>query len=94
MQWTGDYYEKVDCIQEIKSLDIKPYDEIQFGLIKINVSDTTSFFKVGEPCIWYGKSFEGNYDCFTAPGLHPETGKTLKPITQYIVDKYLLKNKE
>ena len=94
MQWTGDYYEKVDCIQEIKSLDLKPYDEIQFGLKKINVSDTTSFFKLGEPCIWYGKSVDGNYECFNIPGLHPETGKTLKPITQYIVDKYLLKNKE
>ncbi|MEO7978625.1 hypothetical protein [Flavobacterium sp.] len=94
MQWTGDYYEKVDCIQEIKSSDIKPYDEIQFELKKINVSDTTSFFKLGKPCIWYGKSFEGNYDCFTAPGLHPETGKTLKPITQYIANKYLLKSKD
>jgi len=94
MQWAGDYYEKVDCIQEIKSLDLKPYDEIQFGLKKINVSDTTSFFKLGEPCIWYGKSVDGNYECFNIPGLHPETGKTLKPITQYIVDKYLLKNKE
>lgn len=94
MQWAGDYYEKVDCIQEIKSLDIKPYNEIQFGLKKINVSDTTSFFKVGEPCVWYGKSVDGNYECFNIPGLHPETGKTLKPITQYIVDKYLLKNKE
>ena len=94
MQWTGDYYERVDCIQEINSLDVKPYDEIQFELKKINVSDTTSFFKVGEPCVWYGKSVDGNYECFNIPGLHPETGKTLKPITQYIVDKYLLKNKE
>ena len=26
---------------------------------------------------------------FTALGLHPETGKTLKPITQYMIDKYI-----
>ena len=93
MQWTGDYYEKVDCIQEINSLDIKPYDEIQFLLKKVKVSDTTSFFKVGKPCVWYGKSVDGNYECFNIPGLHPETGKTLKPITQYIADKYLLKKR-
>lgn len=94
MQWTGDYYEKVDCIQEINSLDIKPYDKIQFGLKKINVSETTSFFTVGKPCVWYGKSVNGNYECFNIPGLHPETGKTLRPITQYIVDRYLLENRE
>jgi len=49
---------------------------------------------LGKPCVWYGKSFDGSYDCFTAPGLHPETGKKLKPITEYIVKKHLLKNKE
>jgi len=26
---------------------------------------------------------------FTAPGIHPQNGKTLKPVTSYIIDKYL-----
>ena len=94
MQWKGEYYERVDCVQEINSLDIKPFDEIQFLLKKIKVCDTTSFFKLGKPCVWYGKSVDGNYECFNIPGLHPETDKTLKPISQYIVDKYLLKIKK
>ena len=94
MQWARNYYKRVECIQEVNSLEIKPYHEIQFGIKKISISDTTSFFKVGEPCIWYGKSVDGNYECFNIPGLHKKKKKTLKPITQYIVDKYLLKNKE
>jgi len=94
MQWTGNYYEKVDCVQELNSLGIQPFNERQFELKKVKVCDTTSFFKVGKPCVWYGKSVDGNYECFNIPGLHPETGKTLKPITEYIVKKHLLKNKE
>lgn len=94
MQWTGNYYEKVDCAQELNSLEIEPFNERQFELKKVKVCDTTSFFKVGKPCVWYGKSVDGNYECFNIPGLHPETGKTLKPITAYIVKKHLLKNKE
>jgi len=98
MQWTGGYYEKVDCVQEINSLvdfsDIKPFDERQFELKKIQVCDTTSFFKLGKPCVWYGKSIDGSYDCFTLPGLHPETGKTLKPITHYMISKHILRKKK
>lgn len=94
MRWTGDYYEKEYCIHDSNNLDIVPYEEIQFRIKKIIVSDTTTFFKLGKPCVWYSRSYEGNYECFTAPGLHPETGKTLKPITQYIIDKHLFKKEE
>ncbi|MCV9930443.1 hypothetical protein OIU83_22475 [Flavobacterium sp. LS1R49] len=100
MVWNKDHYEEVPCENVSNTMTlfspvIMKKDE---GLIsnfkKIKACDTTSFFKMGKPCIWYGKSFDGSYDCFSAPGLHPETGKTLKPITQYIIDKHILKNKE
>ena len=100
MVWNKDHYEEVSCdmvsnkMSLVSPIVTKREENIISNFKKIKVCDTTSFFKLGKPCVWYGKSFEGNYDCFTAPGLHPETGKTLKPITQYIVDKYLLKNKE
>lgn len=100
MVWKKDHYEVVSCdivsnkMSLISPIVTKKEENIISNFKKIKVCDTTSFFKLGKPCVWYGKSFDGSYDCFTAPGLHPETGKTLKPITQYIVDKYLLKNKE
>jgi hypothetical protein len=100
MVWNKDHYEEVSCdmvsnkMSLVSPIITKREENIISNFKKIKVCDTTSFFKLGKPSVWYGKSFEGDYDCFTAPGLHPETGKTLKPITQYIVDKYLLKNKE
>lgn len=100
MVWSVDHYEVVSCdeILNSKSLFGSTVLKKEEGIIskfkKIKVCDTTSFFKMGKPCVWYGKSFEGNYECFTAPGLHPETEKTLKPITQYIIDRYILKKKE
>jgi len=100
MVWNKDHYEVVSCdvvsnkMSLLSPIVTKKEENIISNFKKIKVCDTTSFFKLGKPCVWYGKSFEGNYECFNIPGLHPETGKTLKPITQYIVDKYLLKNKE
>jgi len=61
---------------------------------KITVSDTTTFFKNGDydmPVVWYGKSSnKKEHEYFNRPGLHPETGKTLKPISRYIIKKYIL----
>lgn len=100
MQWSKDHYEAVSCdivsnkMSLVSPIVTKKEENIISNFKKIKVCDTTSFFKLGKPCVWYGKSFDGSYDCFTAPGLHPETGKTLKPITEYIVKKHLLKNKE
>ena len=53
-----------------------------------------SFFRNGNydnPLVWYGKSpNKREYEFFNHPGLHPETGKTLKPISKYIIKKYTL----
>lgn len=100
MVWSEDHYEVVSCdeISNSKSLFGPTVLKKEEGIIskfkKIKVCDTTSFFKMGKPSVWYGKSFNGDYECFTAPGLHPETEKTLKPITQYIIDRHILKKKE
>ena len=42
-----------------------------------------------QPLILYGKNAAKEYEYFTHPGLHPETGKTLKPISRYIIKKYI-----
>ncbi|AYN04953.1 hypothetical protein [Flavobacterium sp. 140616W15] len=100
MVWNEDHYEAVSCDEVPNSMSLlepivlKKEDGIILNFKKIKVCDTTSFFKMGKPCVWYGKCFDGNYEYFTAPGLHPETEKTLKPITQYIIDRHILKKKE
>ena len=99
MVWNKDHYEEIPCEQVsnamtlFKPMLIKKDESLISNFKKIKACDTTSFFKMGKPCIWYGKSFDGSYEYFTAPGLHPETGKTLKPITQYIIERRIL-NKE
>jgi hypothetical protein len=56
------------------------------------VSCETEFFDSnGEAKIWYGKNRKKELESFTAIGLHPETGKTLDPITVYMIRKYICK---
>ena len=57
---------------------------------KINPDCEYSFFNNdGSVRVWYGKNVSKELEFFTDLGLHPETGKTLKPITQYMIDKYV-----
>ena len=71
---------------------IIPFDENTSSLKKINVSDTTTFFKGDKAIIWYSK-VNGKPDFFNGPGYHPITGKGLKPVTIYIINKYVKKGK-
>lgn len=97
MQWSGNHYEEVNCdlkIQEIGTYNVaEPLDERIINLRKIQVCDTTTFFKNGEAVIWYVKVGD-SVEFFNTHGRHPENKKPLRPVTQYIIDKYLLKNKK
>ncbi|MRX39003.1 hypothetical protein GJU43_06930 [Flavobacterium sp. LC2016-23] len=90
MQWSNDHYEKVDCDLSANGLipfTIEPFDEIKFELKKIKVCDTTTCFKNGKPIIWYAKTGDAA-DFFNTHGIHPENEKALRPVTQYIFNKY------
>jgi len=94
MQWTGNHYEKVDCDLNANGLipfTIEPFDEIKFELKKVDVCDTTTCFKNGKPIIWYAKT-DNRADFFNTHGLHPENGKALRPVTEYIRGKYKKKD--
>lgn len=92
MQWQKNHYDIVDCNKNQHSLlqqnDIIPFDEHQIKLVKIQVSDTTTFFKMGKPLYWYCK-VNGKPEFFNTHGVHPETGKALKPVSSYIIEKYV-----
>lgn len=92
MQWTGTKYEMVDCSKEIKSLysenEIIPIDEKQIELKKIEVNSSTMFFKNNKPCVWYIK-VNGNPEFYNNFGFHPVSGKPLKPITKYMINKWV-----
>jgi hypothetical protein len=71
--------------------DINPIFDKNDDLLdfkKISVCDTTTFFKYNQPMVWYIKQ-NGKCEYFNAPGLHPISGKPLRPISKYIIAKYI-----
>jgi len=88
MTWKANHFEKVACSVSYKD-NVVPLDEVRLqNLKKVDVDLTTDFFDetTGKPLIWYYKS--GNtIEYYTAPGLHPVNGKTLKAITEYMANK-------
>ncbi|MBO9583995.1 MAG: hypothetical protein J7574_07540 [Flavobacterium sp.] len=95
MQWSGDHYERVSCDLDVNGLGsfnvVEPFDKTVFDLKKIKVCDTTPFFdKNGKAIVWYGKTANG-IDFFNGHGRHPENNGSLKPVTRYILNKYVKK---
>ncbi len=92
MQWNNDHYEEVVCAgNKIGFYDINPIFDKNDDLLdfkKISVCDTTKFFKYNQPMVWYIKQ-NGKCEYFNAPGLHPISGKPLRPISKYIIAKYI-----
>jgi hypothetical protein len=93
MQWQNDHYEMVDC--EDKRIGIMnvvskvPLNENMLNFRKIQVCDTTTFFKHNKPMVWYCKK-ENQLEFFNSPGYNPENDKPLKPITKYMINKYVM----
>lgn len=92
MQWQKDHYEVVDCaIAGIGVMnEIKPTIAEELKLKKIEVTTQTPFFQKNKAIVWYCKN-NGKPEYFNTAGFHPENGKPLKPISQYIIDKYIKK---
>ena len=86
MIWVEDHFEKVRCS------GTEGQTELNMTLLnrfrKINPCDTTTFFRNGNPALWYDKS-NNDLTYFTYPGKHPINGKALKDITQDIIDAHL-----
>ncbi len=83
MVWVKDHYEKSICDGEKGEIALRK--TILKKLRMVQVCDTTTFFENNEPIIWYDL-VRNEYEYFTFYGLHPVTGKTLRPITQAIID--------
>lgn len=89
IEWVGMEYQAVPCSG--KELEREYNQELLDNFKKVEVNGNTEFFRHGRPQIWYYKN-GGELEYFTAPGLHPENGKTLKPITKYMIGKYVKGN--
>ncbi|NHM01576.1 hypothetical protein [Flavobacterium difficile] len=90
MQWQINHYEYVDCDQKalLRTYPILPVDESLINLKKIEVNNQTVFFRNGKPVVWYCKH-KNKVTFYNSYGFDPETGKPLKPITKYMIKKYV-----
>lgn len=89
MIWVEDHYEAVKC--EGREGETELVRTRLEGFRQIEVGKSTQFFRYGKPKVWYDKAQNKLY-FFSAPGINPETGKTLKPITNYMLEKYVFRN--
>ncbi|RMB59153.1 hypothetical protein EAX61_08825 [Dokdonia sinensis] len=92
MIWQENQYVEVpfDRIM-LKEGRLKLYKEERLDNFRkvVLTCDTTFFTKAGNPRFWYGKNNDKELEFFTDLAQHPETGKSLKPITIYMIKKYL-----
>lgn len=91
--WVENYFEESVCTIE-NTIDNSFYKIDIENFRKVEVTQETVFFDVGNPLFWYGKSATGKMEFFTNRGIHPETLDELKPVTEYIVNKYVFTNKK
>ncbi len=95
MSWQKNHYIEVQFDPNKYQKDqLEIYDQHKLEVFKkvLNPDCTTKYFNdKKEPITWYYKKGKGNLEIFTAPGLHPTNGKTLKKITRYIIRKHICK---
>ncbi len=92
MVWDENHYEEVSFDAEMLQagkLKLFKEDRIE-NFEKVTVACDTLFLNGdGTPRYWYGKNNKKQIEFFTHLAQHPETGKALKPITQYMIGKYI-----
>lgn len=92
MIWKKDHYEIVPFkAEKLESSELKIYNENHYENQKmiLPTCETQFFNPDGSVRVWYGKNRKKELEYFTALGKHPETGKSLRPITKYMIDKYI-----
>ncbi len=86
MLWVENHYEKCECTGKALEFELNEMELEKFR--KVDVCDTTTFIKKYDPVIWYDK-YNGKIEFFTYYGRNPMNGRTLKPITQTIIDGHV-----
>lgn len=89
MFWKEDHYEPVACNEKVAHVMVIAQDSVKLkNFRKITKPDTITYQSLGR--VWYAK-IDGEIEYFTSPGDHPVVfGRKLKPITIYIINKYIL----
>ncbi|WP_127139392.1 hypothetical protein [Flagellimonas oceanensis] len=85
MVWVEDHYEKIRC-SGLEN-EVKLNEEVLLKMKEIN--DPLQC----ERDMWYDKT-DNEVTFFTYYGEHPVNGKILRPVTEYICEKYILERRD
>lgn len=90
MYWTGDRYKSVPCQEKVEGATVLALDSAKlFNFRKINVPETLTISSINN--LWYTKITVDSAEFYTGSGFHPLfPEKRLKPVTPYILNKYVL----
>lgn len=89
MVWKDDRYESVNCNANIEKsipFEAKRHDNFQ----RVTRMDTITLASVNK--LYYCKK-DKELEIFTTEGKHPENGKQLRPLSSYMIKKYILNKK-
>ena len=88
MYWAKDHFQPIPCNQKVPNTLVVALDTVRVkNFKKITRSDTITNRAKGS--VWYSK-IDNEIEFFTAGGEHPVViGRRLKPISDYIIDKYV-----
>lgn len=90
MYWAGDHYQQIPCDQKVANTLVIALDDHKLNNFK-KITDISTINKRSKREVWYVK-VNGEIEFYTAEGFHPtELQLRLKPVTDYIIDKYVLK---
>lgn len=93
MIWKNNQFLPTDFNKKYYQLNLlKPYDNYlinHFKQIENPDCNTIFFDNQGNPLLWYYKTKKGEIELYTNHGLHPINNKPLKPITKYMIKKYI-----
>lgn len=95
MIWENDHYTEVDFNAEkhtIGQLKLYNKERIEHFFKVVPDCDTQFFNEDGSVNLWYGKNNAGELEYFSTLAVHPETGKTLKEITLYMIREHICEN--
>jgi hypothetical protein len=93
MYWTGEQYKAIPCNTRTGNATVIALDTFQLNNFKkVMQPDSITLKSTGK--LWYLKRNK-SLEIFTAPGNHPEElNKQLKPLSAYMIKKYILKNEK
>ena len=89
MYWTGQHYEPISCnYKDATKLKLPLKKEQLANQQKITLPDTLTAQSIGK--VWYNRISVNKNEFYTDSGTNPiDTTKRLKPLTQYILHKYV-----